>query len=121
MQDGGFCYDMWQMRHLSGSSRRVLAAVLALAVQMASAEEVSGAEVYWFDDTGVGACRVPASWKVQVKASSEAPWRDVTTERPGVANRFNGVSFAPARAKAVRLVVKLQKDFSGGVLKWKLK
>ena len=38
MQDGGFCYDMWQMRHLSGSSRRVLAAVLALAVQMASAE-----------------------------------------------------------------------------------
>ena len=38
MQDGGFCYDMWQMRHLSGSFRRVLAAVLALAVQMASAE-----------------------------------------------------------------------------------
>ena len=56
-----------------------------------------------------------------MKASSEAPWRDVTAERPGVANRFNGVSFAPARAKAVRLVVKLQKNFSGGVLKWNLK
>ena len=92
-----------------------------VSYELPEAEEVSGAEVYWFDDTGVGACRVPASWKVQVKASSEAPWRDVTTERPGVANRFNGVSFAPARAKAVRLVVKLRKDFSGGVLKWNLK
>lgn len=38
MQDGGFCYDMRQMRHLSGSSRRVLAAAFALAVQMVSAE-----------------------------------------------------------------------------------
>jgi hypothetical protein len=29
--------------------------------------EVSQLGIYWFDDTGVGECRVPESWKVFYK------------------------------------------------------
>ncbi len=36
-------------------------------------EEVSGVSVYWFDDTGIGECRVPESWKVFYKEGNE--WR----------------------------------------------
>ncbi len=85
------------------------------------AESVSGVEVFWFDDTGVGQCRVPASWKVQVRADANGPWQDVTAARPGVADRFDGVAFTAVSAKFVRVVAKLQKDFSAGVLEMKLK
>ncbi len=89
--------------------------------ELPSVEPVSGVEVYWFDDTGVGGCRVPESWKVQVKASATAPWQDVATNLPGVADKYNGATFAATPAKFVRLVVKLRKGFSAGVLEWKLK
>ena len=85
------------------------------------AEMISGVDVYWFDDTGVGACRVPKSWKVQVKASDECSWQEVATDRPGRKDVFDGVSFAPIMAKRVRLVVQLSEKMSGGILEWKLR
>jgi DUF1680 family protein len=82
--------------------------------------ELSAASVYWFDDTGVGACRVPAEWRLL--------WRDGETWRPvklaggsayGTArDRFNRVTFEPVTARELRLEVKLRPGFSGGVLKW---
>jgi len=29
--------------------------------------KVSGVDVYWFDDTGVGECRLPKSWQLSYR------------------------------------------------------
>ncbi|MGX1508130.1 UNVERIFIED_CONTAM: hypothetical protein RKD43_006755 [Streptomyces graminofaciens] len=80
-------------------------------------EEVS---VYWFDDTGVGRCRVPASWQL-LHRDAAGEWRPVeaTTEYGTAKDRFNRVTFAPVTTTALRLQVRLQGDFSGGVLAWR--
>jgi len=77
-------------------------------------------EVYWFDDTGVGGCRVPAAWKVEVLQDGE--WREVTGASPyGVAaDTFNRVTFEPVQTTGLRLLAQLQDGFSGGVLEWRV-
>jgi hypothetical protein len=83
--------------------------------------QVSQVEVYWFDDTGSGHCRVPKAWHVE--------WLDGQTWRPvagageyGVAlDRFNKVTFQAVTAGQVRLVVELQPNFSAGILEWRVK
>ena len=83
--------------------------------------EVRAAEVYWFDDTGVGQCRVPASWRLLYRAGDE--WRDV----PGAngygveKDRFNTVEFDPVTTTALRVEVSLREGFSGGVLEWRVR
>jgi len=92
-----------------------------LAVRLDEARKVSGLEVYWFDDTGIGRCRVPESWRIDWLDGSE--WKPVATEgEPAVArDRYNRVQFAPVTTGAVRIRVKLQPEFSGGVLEIKIK
>ena len=92
-----------------------------VAYQFAKARKISAVEVYWFDDTGAGQCRVPKAWHVE--------WLDGRTWRPvpgagpyGVAlDRFNRTSFTPVEAAELRLVVELQPGFSGGILEWRVK
>jgi len=81
---------------------------------------VSQAEVYWFDDTGQGACRVPASWKLLYRAGQT--WKPVETAGPyGVAKDcYNRVEFRPIKTDGLRLEVQLQKGFSSGILEWKV-
>ncbi len=81
---------------------------------------VTEASVYWFDDTGIGACRVPAEWKLLYRDGAE--WKPVKLtgdSRCGTApDRFNKVSFEPVATRELRIEVKLKPGFSGGVLKW---
>ena len=85
-------------------------------------EEVRGVEVYWFDDAGSGGCRVPESWKVQWRPAKDAPWQDVDVAGPCEKDRFCAVDFpTPVRAQAIRIAVKLRRDYSGGVLECRLK
>ena len=85
-----------------------------------SPKTLSKAEVYWFDDTGRGQCRVPASWRLLWTDGHE--WKPVeATSAYGVEkDKFNRVTFEPITAKAIRLDVQLQKNFSGGILEWRL-
>ncbi|MEV8377160.1 beta-L-arabinofuranosidase domain-containing protein [Kribbella sp. NPDC056861] len=78
--------------------------------------EVSAASAYWFDDTGVGQCRVPASWRVLWLDG--AVWRAVDgASAYGVeVDRLNQVSFAPVRAQYLRVEAVLRPTFSGGLL-----
>jgi hypothetical protein len=77
---------------------------------------ISEASVYWFDDTGSGQCRVPATWRVL--------WLDGNTWRPveeptqyGVlTDTFNTVRFAPVQTQRIRVEAALQPTFSGGIL-----
>jgi hypothetical protein len=85
-----------------------------------AAAKISGVEVYWFDDTGHGGCRVPESWRVLWRDGNQ--WKPVQDPSgfPSDKDRFNTASFAPLTTDAVRLEVKLQKGFSGGILEWRL-
>ncbi|MCX6572316.1 MAG: glycoside hydrolase family 127 protein [Candidatus Aminicenantes bacterium] len=82
---------------------------------------VSESSVYWFDDTGGGECRVPASWRLLYKSGEN--WLPVKAAGGyGVAkDAWNTVKFAPMRTTALRLEVQMQKDWSAGVHEWKVK
>lgn len=82
---------------------------------------VSEASVYWFDDTGGGGCRVPASWRLLYKTGDD--WLPVKAAGPyGTAkDAWNTVKFAPVRTKALRLEVQLQEKWSAGVQEWRIK
>ena len=83
---------------------------------------IRGVEVYWFDDTGSGRCRVPKSWKVQWRKSADAPWQDVGGAGEIAKDRFCALDFASTvTAQAVRFCVKLQPGFSGGILECRFK
>ena len=82
---------------------------------------VSGVEVYWFDDTGSGECRVPTSWRLLYKDGEE--WRPVDTAVPyGVEkDRYNAVTFTPVTTNGLRLEVVLQSEWSAGIQEWKVR
>lgn len=86
---------------------------------------VSQVDVYWFDDTGRGQVRVPASWRVLYKSGDQ--WKPVETSAQnggvyGVAkDRYNVVTFAPITTSGLRLEVQAQPEFSVGVQEWKVK
>ena len=88
--------------------------------EFAQPAAVSGVEVYWFDDTGAGQCRVPAEWRILAKSGND--WKPIekTSACKVAANTYNRVTFDPVTAEGLRLVVKLQPDFSGGILEWRI-
>jgi uncharacterized protein len=79
---------------------------------------VAKAEVYWFDDTGEGECRVPASWRILYKEGDE--WKPVenTTPYDIRKDQLNVVTFKPVKTTAVKLEVGLVPDFSAGIYTW---
>jgi hypothetical protein len=82
---------------------------------------VSGVEVYWFDDTGRGEVRVPASWRVLYQDGGE--WRPVENHEPYGAerDRYNKVSFKPVTTTGLRLEVTMQQNWSAGIQEWRVK
>jgi DUF1680 family protein len=91
-----------------------------ISYQFTKPQKFTEASVYWFDDTGIGQCRVPAEWRLLYKDGDD--WKPVKlTEGSsfGTAiDQFNKVTFEPVTTTELRLEVKLKKDVSGGVLKW---
>jgi uncharacterized protein len=84
-------------------------------------EKISEVSVYWFDDTGIGQCRVPESWRVVVK--QDDGWKPVDHETPYAVDKdqFNRVTFTPVRTTAIRLELRLQEECAAGILEWKVK
>lgn len=82
--------------------------------------QVSVCQVYWFDDTGSGGCRAPASWRLFYRA--DGVWREVkNASRYGVeVDRFNRVTFDLIETDGLKIEARLQKGFSGGILEWKV-
>jgi hypothetical protein len=81
---------------------------------------VSAVEVYWFDDTGTGACRVPLRWRVLHKDGDK--WTPVaaTSDYTTKPDAYNRATFDPIETTGLRLDVVLQPEFSGGMLEWKV-
>jgi hypothetical protein len=87
----------------------------------AKTEEVSTVEVYWFDDTGIGECRVPQTWKILYKLGNE--WKPVYTEdQYGIEkDKFNRIVFETVKTKALRLEIQSPPGYAGGIYEWKVK
>ncbi|MFH1716882.1 MAG: beta-L-arabinofuranosidase domain-containing protein, partial [Planctomycetota bacterium] len=81
---------------------------------------ISGAAVYWFDDTGGGDCRTPKSWRLLYKDGDN--WKPVpSADAYGLEkDKFNSVKFKPVKTSAMRLEVQLQPNFSAGILEWRI-
>jgi hypothetical protein len=77
--------------------------------------------VHWFDDTGTGEVRVPASWRLLYKAGDE--WKPVENlDGYGkVINAYNKVTFKPVTTDSLRLEVTMQPEWSAGLAEWKVK
>ena len=81
---------------------------------------INTVSVYWFDDTGKGDCRAPASWKLLYKDGDA--WKPVAMKGPaGVKlDQYNKASITPVTTTALRIAVELKPQYSGGILEWKV-
>jgi uncharacterized protein len=105
-------FDWWPVQ---GSTREWI------EMTFARPSLVRESRLYWFDDTGRGGVRVPASWKLLYKSGNE--WKPVeTADTFGVArNAWNCVGFTPVTTTALRVELTMQNGFSAGVQEWTVK
>jgi DUF1680 family protein len=82
---------------------------------------VSKVEVYWYDDTATGECRLPASWKVLYREGDE--WKAVTplASAPPVNDSFTVLTFSPVTTDALRLEITSREGFAAGIHEWKVR
>ena len=61
---------------------------------------LSAIEIYWFDDTGHGGCRVPHSWELKYLDGEE--WKSVVTDDKYTTeiDQYNRTTFEPVKTKA---------------------
>ena len=83
-------------------------------------QTVSTVEVYWFDDTGIGECRLPQSWRILYRDGND--WKPVENPTPYGTDkdRYNLVSFKPVTTNGLRLEIQLVPQFSAGIYEWKV-
>jgi DUF1680 family protein len=79
-------------------------------------QQLSWCEVYWFDDTGRGHCRVPLSWKLLYHENNEWKQAEATSEFGTKKDTFNRVTFKPIETRSLRIWAELQPKYSGGIL-----
>lgn len=110
--DSSAYFDWWPVQ---GSAREWV------EMTFATPSTVSSAEVYWFDDTGRGGVRVPASWRLLYKSGEQ--WLPVTpqTAYATARNAWNELSFVPVTTTALRIELSMQQGFSAGLQEWKVR
>ena len=82
---------------------------------------ISSSDLYWFEDTGHGEVRIPASWRILYLDGDQ--WKPVESPSSyGVEkDKYNSVTFKPVTTSALRLEVTMQPNWSAGVEEWKVK
>jgi hypothetical protein len=80
------------------------------------AKEISRVEVYWFDDTGRGACHLPASWKILYRDTGGV-FKPVENHTPYETKKdgFNRVEFDKVNTSAIKIEIQLQPEWSAGI------
>jgi DUF1680 family protein len=108
--DSAAYFDWWPVQ---GSSMEWV------ELTFAKPSTVSTSDIYWFDDTGRGGVRVPASWRLLYKSGDQ--WLPVeTADAFGAArNAWNTVTFTPVTTTALRIELSMQQGFSAGLQEWK--
>lgn len=83
-------------------------------------ETISKAKVYWFDDGPEGGCRVPDSWEFLYLHGNVWESVNVLTPFKLAKDTWDSLVFKPVKATAVKIKVKLNKDYSAGIYEWKV-
>jgi hypothetical protein len=117
--DSRFYFDWWPAGTASGGAGGVTGGWVEYHWE--KPVTVSGSDLYWFDDTGRGGVRVPASWKILYKDGDA--WKAVENAGAWAVERdkFNQVSFKAVTTTALRLEVNFQATFSAGVQRWRVR
>ena len=82
---------------------------------------VSGVAVYWWDERRVGAhCRVPQSWSLLYREGNQ--WKPVSgvSDYGTRMDEYNHVGFDPVTTSGLRMEVRLQPEWSSGILEWQV-
>ena len=120
--------DQWEPRRSSDTSKPYhywwlkQGTTEAISYQFDKEYEVSNVQVYWLDfDHYDGNFRVPASWRLSY-LTEDNRWVDVEAWSPYTVRKdcYNSVDFAPVKTTGLKILAKLQKGESGGVLEWKV-
>lgn len=84
-----------------------------------NAAKVSESTVLWFDDTGSGECRLPATWRLLYRDEAGA-WKPVegVSTYPVSKSKPVRVEFTPITTGAMRLELQLPEGFSAGMWEW---
>jgi hypothetical protein len=89
---------------------------------LGTTREIRATRLYFFDDTGRGRCRAPASWRLLARIDGQ--WRPVTllddSRYSTNLNNWNEARFAPITTDALRLEFQLASGYSAGVLEWEI-
>jgi hypothetical protein len=90
-------------------------------LDLAKPSEISSVRVYWFQDQGIGECRIPKAWRVLVK--KDGAWMPVTgaSSYEIAKDRWCSVRFDKIEATAVKIEVDLPDGFSTGIQQLELK
>jgi len=81
---------------------------------------VSSVELYWYDDTGRGECRVPKSWKLLYKENEEFKEVSNPSGYGAEKDKFNKTSFEPVETGGLRVEIQLQDEWSAGIIELKV-
>ena len=120
--------DQWEPRRSSDTSKPYhywwlkQGTTEAISYQFDKEYEVSNVQVYWLDfDHYDGNFRTPESWCLYYK-DAQGEWREVADHSPYTVRKdcYNSVDFAPVKTTGLKILAKLQKGESGGVLEWKV-
>lgn len=81
---------------------------------------IAGARVYWFDDTGRGACRLPAHWSLLADAGGKWVPLGAGADFPLALDRWCEVRFPAVATTRLRLQVGMRDGFAAGVHEWQV-
>jgi hypothetical protein len=78
--------------------------------------QIRGIEVYWFDDSPQGGCRLPKAWRILARDGDT--WNVLAEASPDSirTDAWNRLEFPETQTEAVRLEATLQAGFSAGIL-----
>jgi uncharacterized protein len=81
-------------------------------------ETISKTKVYWYDDGPDGGCRIPDTWEILYLTGNM--WESVKPLTPYKVTKdgWDSLVFSPVKASAIKIKVKLNKDFSSGIYEW---
>jgi DUF1680 family protein len=120
--------DLWEPRRSSDTSKPYhywwlkKGTTEAITYQFDQPYEVSNVQVYWLDfDHYDGNFRTPESWTLYYK-DDQGKWLEVNNHTPYTVRKdcYNSVSFTPVKTTGLKILAKLQKGESGGILEWKV-
>ncbi len=121
--------DQWEPRRSSDTSKPYhywwlkRGTTEAISYEFDQDYVVSNVGVYWLDfDHYDGNFRVPESWTLYYK-TADGQWKEVEDHSPFTVRKdcYNSVDFKPVKTRGLKILAKLQKGQSGGVLEWKVK